>query len=89
MNVFCLNSSFEISLLERADNIDILVTSVFCFQTVIQHKPELFHSNRLRYLWFYQIDVMCRIDESLTYDAVNHFLSSGEPDIQVECFAFY
>lgn len=86
LNVFCLNSSFEIELLERADNIDILVTSVFCYQAIAQHMPKLFQSHRLRYIWFHQIDEMCEINEDITFEATinNHFLSSATPDIQVK-----
>lgn len=83
LNVFCLNSSFEIGLIEHADNIDILVTSVFCSQTIAQRLPKLFRSQRLRYIWFHQIDEMCQINELITYETTNRFLSTGA-DIQVE-----
>ena len=81
VNVFCLNSSFEIQILiSKATVIDILVAPVFCFATIIQHMPKL--TTRLRYVWFHQIDEMCRINEALTYNAAEE-LSADNLDIQV------
>lgn len=83
VNVFCLNKSIEIESLIENESIDILVTTVFCFRTIRQHLPKLFRSERLRYIWFHQIDEMCQVNESLTWEAVNECLSSREMDIQV------
>lgn len=70
VNVSCLNSSFEIEALVDLHHIDILVVSVFCFNTLFEHMPTLFRSERLQYVWFEQIDEMF-----LTYDVqIQHIL---------------
>lgn len=81
VNVCCLNSSFEIdALINSSNTIDILVAPVFCFNTIVQHMPNL--TKHLCYVWFHQIDEMCRINEELTYHAANH-LAFEDLDIQV------
>lgn len=81
VDVYGLNSSFEIeALIEKAINIDILVTPVFCMETIVQHMPKLM--KRLRYVWFHQIDEMCNINECMTNDAAEKLLSD-DLDIQV------
>lgn len=82
VNVFCLNSSFEMNtLIETAkDGIDILVAPVFCFETIVQHMPKLIA--RLRFVWLHQIDEMCRINEDRTYNVIDQLLLD-DLDIQV------
>lgn len=82
VNVFCLNSSFEIkTLIEAAiEGIDILVAPIFCYETIVQHMPML--KTHLRYVWFHQIDEMCRINEDVTYNAIDQLLLD-DFDIQV------
>lgn len=84
VNVFCLNSSFEIGALMNVmndkANTDILVTPVFCFDAIVQHMPNI--NKHLRYVWFHQIDEMCKISKDLTYKAAG-YLSLECFDIQV------
>lgn len=82
VQVFCLNSAFEIDELINVNNIDILVMSVFCFETLVNHMPKLFTSDRLRYIWFDQIDEMCDINCSIICNTTNIIFAQGL-DIQV------
>lgn len=87
VNVSCLNISIEGPIFKhKAENIDILVAPVFCFDTVIQLMPKLItHQQRLRYVWFHEIDEMCQIDEERTYNATDKLVpDDGSLDIQVK-----
>ncbi|XP_031623585.1 uncharacterized protein LOC116340951 isoform X2 [Contarinia nasturtii] len=83
LTVFCLNSTLEIETLMAMDHIDILVTSVFCFETLVNHMSKLFRSNRLRYVWFHQIDNMCHTNDVETHRALEIILAQNL-DIQVQ-----
>lgn len=86
IRVFCLNSSFEAEGLLKNDPIDIkadiLVTTVFCYESIINQMSQSFRPHSLQYVWFHQFDVMCHINEMRTMDAVDKLLSQGL-DIQV------
>lgn len=85
--VYCLNSRFEIQTLMQTNYpIDILVTSVFCFDALVSQMPLLFKLNRLQYVWFHQIDSMYQTNMFETQQAVNT-LFAQDIDIQV-CIDF-
>lgn len=55
--------------------VDILVTTVFCFDKILKHFPGIIGSNRLQYVQFQRIDEMYRINDEITRATVNTFLS--------------
>lgn len=87
VNVLCLNSSFEVNVLMKGNNIDILVMPVFCYQSFANHEQMslLFKTQRLRYVWFNQIDEMCSINQSKTVETLNVFLAQN---LQVKAVYF-
>lgn len=88
VNVTCFNSAFEIDALVEMDQIDILVMPVFCFSTLVSRMPKLFTSNRLQYAWFDEIDKMCQINQSETYNAMD-MLCAQDLDMQVGFFLLH
>lgn len=89
VNVTCLNSAFEIDALVKTNHVDILVTPVFCFETLVNHMPKLFKSNRLNYAWFDEIDKMCQVNELETHKAMELLCGQANAldiDLQVSFF---
>lgn len=89
VNVVYLSSSYEIEHIDFLlndrpwSNIDILVVSVFCFQTLVDCLPKIFTSQRLRFIWFDEIDEMYQNNATKIENTMNTLFSQEECELQV------
>lgn len=89
VNVLCLCSSYELEHIEiflnnrQWSTVDILVVPVFCFQKLINRFPKMFESQRLRFIWFHEIDEMYQNDATKINNTVDKLFSQGDCELQV------
>lgn len=82
LKIFCLHTAYEIDLLLAVNDIDILVAPVFCYGSLVEKMPKIFVSERIRFVWFDQVDEMSQTNGPELNRIFDEFLSQ-EIDIQV------